>query len=335
MPLYLHIVFRQSSALALFAGADLSRINSSSEVEQGAEVHRVLELAIGGACGDPFDLAINERQLPEVLSVIYQAEEIHLYGVDVPVLLHAFPDVRAAALQQTALIVHGPCEKTPEELRGCAPVKLEVWPGPVRYDRPASESLQKNIPTSELVPYRMYLDPWDHSLSPRQGPSGPIEGLAEEAAVVVCLSAYMCPELKDTFRPEVESYFNASPEPVDVAWIDETSAEPGRIREFRRVAQLFVASSWADPGILEAILAGTPVWVLDHAQTPLKTWLEEIKINPKEHSLGEIGSESFRAHWNAGIARWTQGQSLPDNPEARERLIQFSLASAGPFSQVG
>lgn len=334
MPLYLHIVFRQSCALALFAGADLSRCNRPDEGEDGVDVHRVLELGIGGSYSDPFDLAINERQLPEVLSLIYQADEVHLYGVDEPVLLHAFPDVRASALEQTPLIIHGPCEKTPEELRGSAPVKLDSWPGELRYDRPASNSLGKNTAPAKLAPYSLYLDPWDHSLTPRQGPCGPIEGLAEDAAVVVCLSTYLCPELKAQFCSEVESYFNASSKPVDVAWIDELEADNARAREFRRVAQLFVASSWADPGILEATLAGTPVWVLAEAQTPLRSWLEDIKLEVDELALGEIGSEGFRARWSAAIARWSQGDSLPSNPEARARLVQCCFTAEGYASKA-
>lgn len=265
-------------------------------------------------------MALDESSMPELLSALHEADQVHLYGVPVQGLLQWLPYVRPDALADVPLQVHGPCVTAPPHI-DTGPTRLESWPGPVSYDRAAALSLGMDPKGLTLVPDRLPLDPHAASLWPRQGDAGPVPGLAQDNAVIVSVSRNIPSEEREALCEQVESYFKQSAMGVDVGWIAESTLTPTQARGHRRLAQLCIAQSWTDPVCMEALLARTPLWVLDDLHSPILDWLRALGISPEAHHLAPLGTPDFERAWTTSIQRWAEGEALPAPLELRQAVL--------------
>lgn len=318
MPIALHLTFTTSALHGPTAAGDLlAQAQWESDASQLWE-HRVVEFSRSpeGA----LDLVLDESSMPELLSVLHEATQVHLYGVEVEGLLQWLPYVRPDVLAHVPLHVHGPCVQAPPVV-DTGPTRLESWPGPVSYDRPAALSLGMELQNMNLVPDQLPLDPHAASLWPRQGDAGPVPGLAQDNAVIVSVSRSIPSEKTEALCEQVESFFRAADQGVDVGWILESTLTPTQARGHRRLAQLCIAESWKDPVCLEALLARTPLWVLDDQESPLLDWLRAMGISPEAHHLALPNTSEFERLWKASIQQWAQGEALPAPAELRQAVL--------------
>lgn len=327
MPLALHLTIRTAASRGRLAAQDLQRCNAPTGASDSHWEHRVVELVGRSGKRELADLACQEHSLPEVLTAIQEADEVHLYGTDPTFMLSCFPYLKPDALAKIPLFVHGPCANLIPDPRDTSIARLEAWPGPVSYDLAASLTLEQACPPEQLAKGLIPLDPWDHQLIPRRGEAGPIEGLAPDNAVIVCLSLWLPVGVRDALKERVETLFNACPAPVDVAWIDEKEQLPDQARAHRRLAQLCIAKNWSDPICLEAMLSQTPLWVLEQSDCVLGPWLKELGVDAQLHRLPQPDAPDFDKHWSQAIELWSQGGALPAPSALRERVASYCLAS--------
>lgn len=326
MPIALHLTFTTSALHGHDAAGDLlARAQWESDPSQLWE-HRVVEFSPSYSPGGARDLTLDEASMPELLSVLHEASQVHLYGVEVEGLLQWLPYVRPDALAEVPLHVHGPCVQAPPQV-DTGPARLESWPGPVSYDRPAALSLGMAF-EEEREADQIPLDPHAASLWPRQGDAGPVPGLAEDNAVIVSVSRAIPEAISEALCERVESFFSERGDGVDVGWILESTLTPTQARAHRRLAQLCIAGSWEDPICLEALLARTPLWVLDDAESPLLDWLRSMGISPELHHLALPETPEFEARWKASIQQWAQGEALEAPEELREVVLARCVGQA-------
>lgn len=329
MPVALHLTFNRLGAQGSVLADDLQRCNKR---EKEAWEHRVVELDVTSQRSGFVDLSGIRASLPELERSLRLAQEVHVYGNDVASMLCQIPSVPPEELADTPLFVHGPCLQEAIEPSAPSSTRRKSWPGPVNYDLAASLSLGMDRsgepPCADLLP----IDPWSASLIPRQGPTGPIEGLAQDEAVIVCLSRMLRDEQRTEICERVETLFSACVASVDVGWIDESKLYVGKARKHRRLAQLFVTSTWSDPGCLEAMAACTPFWVMDEqGAATLAPWLESLGVDPNEHRLRTLEDEvGFEQDWQAAISLWAQGGYLSAKTEYRAAIIERCLSSYVP-----
>lgn len=325
MPIALHLTFNRAGAQGSVLADDLQRCN---KLGKDAWEHRVVELDVTGHRLGLVDLAMTQASMPELESALHQAQEVHLYGNDVASILREIPYLKPEALVQTPLFVHGPCRQNKIDEPDSSLTHLKCWPGPVVHDLAAALSLEIPEREGSLGADLLALDPWSRFLTPRQGPTGPIEGLAEDNAVIVCLSRTMSAQQRTKLCERVEALFSECSASVDVGWIDESKLSVLTARKHRRLAQLFVSSSWSDPGCLEAMTACTPFWVMDDpGALKLGPWLQSLGVDPTEHRLSPLDESGFDQDWQMAIDHWAQGGSLPGKPEYRQAVVDRCLAS--------
>lgn len=324
MPIALHMTFKGLGGQGSAHADDLQRCNKRGK---GAWEHRVVELDVEGKRLGRVDLSSTRASLAELETALHSAQEVHLHGHDVASMLREIPYVKPEALANTPLYVHGPCCKNEIKDPESKITHLEAWPGPISYDLAASLSLELTNEGEVLGADLLPLDPWSALLTPRQGPTGPIEGLAEDEAVIVCLSRMLEDQQRTEICERVEKLFCACPASVDVGWIDESKLHVLDARKHRRLAQLFVTSSWGDPGCLEAMAACTPFWVLDGFQSStLAPWLAQLGVDPNAHRLSPLEDKvSFGREWQAAIDLWARGESLAAKSEYRDAIIKRCL----------
>lgn len=325
MPVALHLTFNRAGAQGAELAKDLQRCNKRDEE---AWEHRVVELEVVGNRLGLVDLASTHSSLPELETALHLAKEVHLHGNDVDSILREVPYIKPEALAQTPLFVHGPCKRNKIADPDSKLTYFKNWPGPVFYDLAASLSLKVAEQEGAMGPDLLPIDPWSHLLSPRQGPTGPIEGLAQDNAVIVCLSRNIEASVRKSIGEQVEALFSACEASVDVGWIDESKLSASVARRHRRLAQLFVTSSWSDPGCLEAMAACTPFWVMDEeGETALGPWLESLGVDPAQHRMSPPSDPKFEQEWQTAVDLWATGGSLPAELKYRQAVIDRCLAS--------
>src|SRR5574338_682528 len=86
---------------------------------------RVLELFDPRGGAPIVDLAICERDIPEITALLHVVGEIHVHGVHPRTVMRALPAVRPAVLAGIAMILHGPI---PDARAGDPEL---TWPGPI------------------------------------------------------------------------------------------------------------------------------------------------------------------------------------------------------------
>lgn len=320
MPIALHLTFHRAGAQGSVLADDLQRCNQAATQ---AWEHRVVELGVSGNPLGLVDLAGTQASLPELETALHLAQEVHLYGNDAESVLRELPYVKPEVLANTPLFVHGPCVRNEIVDPDSNVAHLKRWPGPVTYDLAAALSLQIAAQATPAETDLVALDPWSHLLTPRQGATGPIEGLAEDNAVIVCFSRALDGKQKASICERVEAMFCACEAPVDVGWIDESQLSVLDARKHRRLAQLFVSSAWTDPGVLESMMACTPFWVMDdEGAATLEPWLTALGVDLAQHQMPSLEDSRFDQTWQSAIDGWAQGDSLPAKLEYRQALTQ-------------
>ena len=88
---------------------------------------------------------MNDREIPEALTLMYEADEIHVHGVVPRVATRMLPQARLETLEGTPLIVHGPWTGTTEVLNLLGGEREQVWPGPVRFDALARACWERDL----------------------------------------------------------------------------------------------------------------------------------------------------------------------------------------------
>ena len=106
---------------------------------------RVVELWDPAAGIEVADVVMNDREIPEALTLMYEADEIHVHGVVPRVATRMLPQARLETLEGTPLIVHGPWTGTTEVLNLLGGEREQVWPGPVRFDALARACWERDL----------------------------------------------------------------------------------------------------------------------------------------------------------------------------------------------
>ena len=229
---------------------------------------RVVEMVVPSKDAVVADMALDELGLPEALSAMHVAREIHVHGLSLELALHMLPFVRPEVVKDTALVIHGPWHESERELPPDA-TRFQVWPGPIYYDDAA---LYMNPKTQgERVGQKIWLDPFAAELLPRACGPIPIQCPKDEAqgsleggqglqpdTVVVVMGAGLSEELRQVVSQEIARLNDG----LRYELIDESKHEPRDRTKIRRFTQLAVFGNRGDHALFEAAAQKIPIVVL-------------------------------------------------------------------------
>ena len=156
---------------------------------------RVVECFQPSQGAEVADLALSERELPEVISVMHEADEVHVHGLNLEVTLRLLPYVHPESLRSTPLVIHGPVPTLERELEKDA-TRFQAWPGPVIYDALAEREAEKK--EGERIP--VWLDQSAAELLPRPNGAKPLVDDQGNKVAVISLEA----DLPATFKTTLE-----------------------------------------------------------------------------------------------------------------------------------
>ena len=289
---------------------------SVSHASRGNTV-RVLEAYIAPPGAPIADLALSERELPEVISVLHQANEVHVHGMPLVLALNLIPYVKPEVLVNTPLYLHGPW---PLMLRQPSydATRLQSWPGPVHYDPVAAASGEADdAPAS--APLSIWLDPSDPVLLPRS--VGAVPHQIDLGHGSVCaVSADVDAEVRQSLTNELQ---RLSTPRLRIEVLDESVLPPSQRPAVRRVTQAAIVDAGPSSATLtmratlEAIAQGLPVLCIgerpEHAPDGL-SWI--ARGDPQETALACVDVIST---W---LASWHDGQAAPvDTTMARDWIL--------------
>lgn len=103
---------------------------------------RVVELFTPTLDCDCADLSTDSWNMPEVITAIHAAAQVHVHSLDVDLTLSMLPFVRPSVLENTLLVIHGPCARR-GRLGERDATRLQAWPGPVAFDPWAERRLDR------------------------------------------------------------------------------------------------------------------------------------------------------------------------------------------------
>ena len=253
------------------------------------------------------DLALTEQQLPEVLTALRWADEVHFHGADMLAGLHMLPYVSPEALTGKRLVIHGPCvAPTP-----AAPdaTRLTTWPGSVEYDTLAGG---RTRPAANRGVDRIWLDPTAPQLLPSAtaGPAGPVPFSGQgRHTVVLTLGAALPEALK---QGVVEGLGRLEHPELDIEVWDEAQLANAIRPRTRRHAHGCIAGAsdatvvWGEGTACEAMLQAIPLILLGARPTvaepgpPGVQWVDGPDM--VDACLGVLEG------WVAG---WTRGEPAP------------------------
>lgn len=261
------------------------------------------------------DLALTEQQLPEVLTALRWADEVHFHGADMLAGLHMLPYVSPDALTGKRLVIHGPCV-APAPV-GTDATRLKEWPGPVEYDTLAGG---RNERAANLATDRIWLDPAAAELLPSAtaGPEGPVPFSGEgRRAVVLTLAAQLPEALKHRL---VERLGRLDVPQLDIEVWDEAQLARAIRPRTRRHAHGCIAAATDGTAVLgegtacEAMLQAIPLILLGARPSsaeqapPGVRWID-----------GSEMVDACIAVLEDWIAAWTRGEPAPvDVASARD-----------------
>lgn len=215
-------------------------------------LRRVVELRDPSPGEHVADLCTSERELPEVVSAILAAEQVHLHGLSPRIGLHMLPYVKPELLRGTVLVVHGPWPRVTASVDADA-TRIGAWPGPVVFDelarRSHEEDLAADVPVDAAtadraepaadVASRLHVDVHQPALLPREEGPTPHQPRAEgRPLVVVTFAAEFGAAAREALLAALAT---AKLEGLEVELWDEAGLPAGQRASLRRHAQACVA----------------------------------------------------------------------------------------------
>jgi len=266
------------------------------------------------------DIVMNDREIPEALSLMYEADEVHIHGIIPRVALKMVPQSKLELLDETVLVVHGPWSESTELINNLGGEQELVWPGPVRFDESARacwnrdmddglegrDATGKKAMESEDLPRRFFFDMHRGALVPYVGPRIP-----EEEGGVRRVSIFVASEYGDSARESIVAELEkCATEDVNVEVChDQSASKLGALRTSRTAHLCIVPlmGYWSTSlSAMGAIAQEVPLAVVgedwDIEQPPGVRAVDDFE------SLGPLLAECF--------ARWRVGEAAPLDPVA-------------------
>jgi len=231
MPSVLHIVARPNAT----EPSPLARDLAASGTEETTV--RVLELFDPRTNAPVVDLALTERDIPEITALLHVIRELHVHGVHPRTVMRLLPAVRPAALSGTSMILHGPIPAARESDPDAS------WPGLISDEAPESMPIDLHAP--DLLPRAC----------------GPLPLVLDEGGrlAVVCLGEGLSEGARAQLRFGLEAL--SRPE-VRIEVYDECDHPLHDRAARRRSAQAVVLPELNSRAYVEAIAQGLPVVLL-------------------------------------------------------------------------
>jgi hypothetical protein len=276
------------------------------------------------------DVVMNDREIPEALSLMYEADEIHIHGIIPRIALKMIPQSRLELLEQTPLVVHGPWAGTADLLTSMGGENEIVWPGPVIFDasaracwtRDVEDGMAEDDATAEKAkeaedrPRTFFFDVHRGPMVPLAAPQRPqkVDGGYQ-------VSIFLPPEYAESARDAIVEQLEAhATGGVQVELCHDQKADPLAAARTRRYAHLCIAplmNYWATSRTsMGAMAQRVPLIVVgDHQdieQPPGVAVVEDFE------ALGPILTQCFAA--------WGEGNVAPLDPEAARAWLLERVA---------
>ncbi len=227
---------------------------------------RVVETFTPGQGAEMADLGLGERELPEVLTAMHAAEEIHVHGLPLKLALRVIPFVRADVLEGTTLVMHGPWPPAKKQVE-LDETRMQSWPGPVVYDSAGLRMEDPENPESHEKNDPLFLDSSDAELlpvftgdsQPRRLPLGP-SGITT-ATIYVGAGVALSVDLRGELIRMIES--RSGPK-LRLECVDGDTQDPVESMLIQRICHAAIVPG-CDPGgrlswpLLAACCQGIPV----------------------------------------------------------------------------
>jgi hypothetical protein len=289
MTVVLHIVARTHVAEPSPLARDLAA--TPWDGKQTTTV-RVLELFDPRGSAPVVDLAISERDIPEITALLHVVGEIHVHGIHPRTVMRALPAVRPAVLAGIAMTLHGPI---PDARSGDPEL---TWPGPIADATPAPVPIDLHAP--DLLPRAC----------------GPLPLVLDEGGrlAVICLGEGVPEAARAQLRYSLEAL--SRPE-VRIEVYDECDHPLHDRAARRRCAQAVVMPASTSPrAYFEAIAQGLPVVVLGN-----------VDAAPGVVCVGERDDvERCIACIRAWANAWAGGEAANVDAIARKRWLAERVA---------
>lgn len=285
-------------------------------------VVRVLEAYIAPPGAEIADLALSERELPEVVSVLHQADEVHVHGMPLELALNLIPYVKPEVLTDTPLYLHGPWPELVRSPRYDA-TRLQSWPGPVHYD-PAGAATPEAKGTPATIANELWIDPSDATLLPRAGGAVPhvIDGghgcvCAVTADVDAAIREQLAIELARLSTPRLRI------EVLDEALLPQAQRAP-----IRRVTQVAIVDAGINRATLtlratlEAIAQGLPLIIV--GERPADAPEDAVWIERRSPQAVALACVDAITPW---LTAWHDGRAAIKTSSARAWLLERAHAA--------
>ena len=281
---------------------------------------RVVELWDPAAGIEVADVVMNDREIPEALTLMYEADEIHVHGVVPRVATRMLPQARLETLEGTPLIVHGPWTGTTEVLNLLRGEREQVWPGPVRFDalaracweRDLDEDIEsrdatgrKAIP-AEDVPAPLFIDVHQGHLLPVEGARLPAEVDGRRQVKV-----FLAPEYNEAARAAILEKLSKSEAPSLDVEVIHAAGESAELTAFmQRTCHLVVApfaSYWSASAVaLRAVAQEVPLVIVGDFED----------IEPAPGVVRVSAFEDLQEIFARCVAAWAAGETAPSPLDA-------------------
>ncbi len=276
------------------------------------------------------DIVMNDREIPEALSLMYEADEIHIHGLIPRIALKMIPQSKLELLEDTPLVVHGPWTGTTEILNSMGGDTELSWPGPVVFDasaracwtRDVQDGLAEHDPIANKAkeeddrPREFFFDVHRGAMLPLVEPPLPreVDGVRQ---VRIFLPPEYAESVRDTIIAQLEAH---ATDDVQVELCHDQKAKPLEAARTRRYAHLCIAplmGYWATSlTSLGAMAQRVPlIMVGDHMDLDRPPGVEIVK---DFEALGPILAGCFAA--------WREGKTAPLDPEAARAWLLERVA---------
>lgn len=281
--------------------ADQSHPIAFDLLESGSS--RVIEMFDAPLVAPVADLSLAERDLPEVISAIYWAQEIHAHRLHPEMVLRGLPPLKPEELTRTPLVLHGPW--TPLRQGGDpSHARLKRWPGVVKTDGLGSlddvhPRAAQSIETFKPV-YALDLERAD--ALPRACGATPIDLEDGRWQVTVIVGAQLSTALRSALLEALRDVWLPR---IVLLPIDERSMPRWKWAVVRRAAQVYITTAKIDCELLEAAAQQIPIIIVDeeagagvNPEIPRDEFVYLQDREPVDRVLACIRSWSKR--WEAG-----------------------------------
>ncbi|MEE9383097.1 MAG: hypothetical protein V3V08_06750 [Nannocystaceae bacterium] len=306
MATVLHVVAHHGSPRG--DGHDPSHLLATAYGDDAENRHvRVLEAYIAPPGAAIADLALSERELPEVVSVLHEVDEVHVHGMPLALALNLIPYVKPEVLDGVPLTLHGPWPTLLRQPRYDA-TRLQAWPGPVHYD-PAGAATPEAQGVEPSAPTILWLDPNDAALLPHV--LGAVPHTLDDGLLgcVVSVSADIEIDVRERIAHELP---RLSTPRLRIEVLDESAIAIDRRAAVRRVTQAAIVSAGDNSAVLtlratlESIAQRIPTVMVGSAPTDVPDALAWVASGTAEDVA--LACVDAISPW---LGAWTRGEAAP------------------------